>query len=171
MIGESFVKQIGVPVVKSSQTALQADGVSPLEVVGEIRILLSREGQEFLLEALVVADMDVEVLAGVPFMFTNDISVRPAKYEVILKDGTLYRYGSSTKVGPHVVWRAQIHVLRAPSKRTTVWPGEFVELEIPADVEDSILALEPRTDVAEYLLVHVQSIGRSLTLLRVLDAK
>ena len=149
MIRESFVKQIGVPVVKSSQTALQADGVSPLEVVGEIRILLSREGQEFLLEALVVADMDVEVLAGVPFMFTNDISVRPAKYEVILKDGTVYRYGSSTKVGPHVVRRAQIHVLRAPSKRTTVWPGEFVELEIPADVEDSILALEPRTDVAE----------------------
>ena len=75
MICESLVKQIGIHIVKtvSSQTASQADGVFPLEVVGEIRILLSREGQEFLLRALVVAGVDVEVLADVPFMFTNDI--------------------------------------------------------------------------------------------------
>ena len=46
----------------------------------------------------------------------------------------------------HTVRRIQSHVLRAPSSNTTVCPGEFVELDIPEDIQDDILALEPRID-------------------------
>lgn len=61
-------------------------------------------------------------------MEANDIAVRPAKRQVILSDGTTYLYGSQQKPNHgHTVRR--VHVLRAPPHNTTVWPGDFVELE------------------------------------------
>ena len=56
---------------KSNQTALQADGVTPLEILGETHLIVSRDGQELHSEALVVCDLDVDLLAGIPFMDFN----------------------------------------------------------------------------------------------------
>ena len=78
MICESVARQIGIPISLSSQLALQADGHSSLEVVGETHITLTRDKHSFLLEALVVSNLDSDILAGVPFMVQNDISVRPS---------------------------------------------------------------------------------------------
>ena len=45
------------------------------------------------------------------------------------------------------MWRAQIFTLHASSSTTVVWPGEYLELDIPPDLgDDRILALQPRTD-------------------------
>ncbi len=82
-------------------------------------------------------------------METNDISIRPAKRQIILADGTTYLYGSEGKpLSNHTVRRA--HVLRAPSHSTTVWPGEFIEVQLPRDVftNDNLFALEPRIDTS-----------------------
>lgn len=78
MIKASVARSIDAPIVKTSQQALQADGVTPLVVVGETHLTLSRAGKCLTLDALVVEDLD-DVLAGTPFMITNDIFVRPAK--------------------------------------------------------------------------------------------
>jgi hypothetical protein len=51
-------------------------------------MILSKDGTESTFQALVVEDMDVDILARVPF---NDISVRPARRQIILEDGTIYR--------------------------------------------------------------------------------
>ena len=79
MIKSSLARSIGAPITKSSQQALQADGMTPLAVVGETRLILSRADKTLALDALVVDDLDVDVLAGTPFLIANDISVRPAK--------------------------------------------------------------------------------------------
>ena len=79
MVRASLAKQIGDKVNKSTQTPLQADGHTPLSVVGEARLPLIRRGRSLTLEALVVEDLDVNVLAGTPFMTSNDIAVAVPK--------------------------------------------------------------------------------------------
>ena len=80
-------------------------------------------------------------------MESNDVSIRPAKRIISLVDGTTCTYGTTdTALNRHAIRRA--HVLRAPYTNTTVWPGEFVEVNLPADlfIEDSTFGLEPRFD-------------------------
>ena len=151
MIRESVATAIGAKITPSSQMALQADGRSSLSITGETRLALIREGKEFTLEALVVQDMDVDVLAGVPFMVCNDITIRPAKRQVMFADGTVFLYGSGQeRQGPHAVRRTQAFLLRAPPTTTTIWPGNFVEIAIPSDFGDMPLAIEPRMDLTRY---------------------
>ena len=148
MIKESVATYIGACVTKSSQSALQADGQSPLVVKGETRIVLTRDNHTFKFEGLVVENMDIDMLVGVPFMSMNDIAVRPTKKQVILGDDSIYNYGyDEGKTGPHSVRRTHAYVLRAPQIATTVWPAEYIELDIPSAIgEDVTLAVEPRID-------------------------
>ena len=88
----SVARSIAAPIVKTSQQALQADGVTPLVVVGETHLTLSRAGKHLTLDALVVEDLDVDVLAGTPFMITTDISVRPAKGQVLIQGPEILAY-------------------------------------------------------------------------------
>ena len=76
----SVVRAIGAPIVTSTQWSLQADGVTPLSVVGETRFDLSRADKSLHLVALVVEDLKVDILDGTPFLTANDISVRPARH-------------------------------------------------------------------------------------------
>ena len=92
MIKSSLTRSIGAPITKSSQQALQADGLTPLAVVGETRLLLSRADKHLALDALVVDDLDVDVLAGTPFLIVNEISVRPAKCQVRIQDSEVIYY-------------------------------------------------------------------------------
>ena len=66
--------------------SLQADGLTPLAVVGETRLILSRADKHLALDALVVDDLDVDVLAGTPFLIANEISVCPVKCQVRIQD-------------------------------------------------------------------------------------
>ena len=70
IVNDSVAQHIG---------ALQTDGIAPLAIVGEIHIMLSRDNIELALDALVINELNVDILAGTPFMSTNDISVRPEK--------------------------------------------------------------------------------------------
>ena len=56
MIRKSVADCIDAMIEKSTQTALQADGVTPLSIVGETHINLSRGKKTLKLEALVVDD-------------------------------------------------------------------------------------------------------------------
>ena len=145
MIKESTAKSIGARISASTQTALQADGKTSLKVKGETKLQLTRENKLFVLEALVIEDIDTEILAGVPFMCVNDISLRPARSEIIFSDNTSYTYQnikSSNKA--HAIRNISAYLLRAPN--TTVWPGEYIELDVPTEVSETEVALEPRLD-------------------------
>ncbi|KAJ8369657.1 hypothetical protein SKAU_G00096850 [Synaphobranchus kaupii] len=115
-------------------------------VVGETRISFTRGDRVFQFDGFVVVDLDVDILAGTPFMEANDVAVHPAKREVILGDGTIYKYGSSVPAESSTAAR-RAFVLRAPTQSETIWPGEFIEMQLPGDVQsDAEYAIEPRSD-------------------------
>ena len=84
MIRESVVKQIGAHITKSSQLALQADSQSRITFTGEPRLIVTCGNKELILEALVAQNVDADVLAGVPFIDTDDIAVRLQKGKLFL---------------------------------------------------------------------------------------
>ena len=146
MIRHTLVQPLGCHMTSSSQSVHQADGSSPLHVVGETCLSFNHEGREFTFECLVVRNLDVDVLAGTPFMEANDIAVCPAKHQVILGDGSIYSYGSQHPAAVGTAARCAL-VLCSPPTPTTVWPGEFVGVELPSDAPpNSEYALEPQTD-------------------------
>ncbi|CAC5371030.1 unnamed protein product [Mytilus coruscus] len=148
MIKASSADYIGVTIKKSNHSALQADGVTPLNIVGECHFTLSRDGIELQLEALVVNDLEVDILAGIPFM--NDIAIFPSKHKIVIRDKVTVSYGStneelnSSKTRVH---RTQAFLIRAPAASSIVRPGCYGEYDIPSETEsDYILAIEPHTD-------------------------
>ncbi len=148
MIKTSVAQFLGIKFKKTNQTALQADGVTPLEVVGETKIFLTRNEVSLQLEALIVADLDVDILAGTPFMMANDIAVRPARYEITIKGSDIITYGQISSKSPHhAVRRAQAQVLKSSVQTNTIWPGDFMEFDVPAHFKnDDQLAIEPRQE-------------------------
>ena len=147
MIRHDTALRIGCNIKNSSQSAHQTDGSSALTIVRETIISLASKNKTFQLCGLVVQNLDVEMLAVTPFMEVNDITIRPAKQFITLADGTPYTYGTTERtLNRHAVSRA--HVLRVPPTNMTVWPGDFVEVNLPSDVyiADATFALEPRHD-------------------------
>jgi hypothetical protein len=54
MIRSCIAEVLGVEVQKSTQHALQADGTTPLEIVGQTHFDITRDGTTLYAEALVV---------------------------------------------------------------------------------------------------------------------
>ena len=140
MIKESSARRIEAHITASTQNDIQTDGKTSLHVKGEIKLKLTRGNLSFVLEALVVEDIDSEVLAGVPFMISNDISLRPAKSKVCFIDDSTYTYQSTIPMNTsNSIRRVTTHLLRAPD--ATIWPGEYIELDVPPELSDSDIAL------------------------------
>ena len=132
MIKATVAQHIGTVITKSNLSALQADGITPLAIVGETHIVLSRDNLNLTLDALVVNDLDVDILAGIPFMALNDISVRPAKQQIMIGDTNTVHYGTSDTDNHNWVRRAHAYVLK-PETTSVVWSGGYVELALPSD--------------------------------------
>ena len=151
MIRESTAVKLGAKIRGSSQAARQADGSSPLTVLGETRLTFARESRLLEFEGLVVRELDVAVLAGIPFMESNDIGVRPAKRSIIFGDGSTATYGSLPAPPRHGVPMnvRRATILRAPGNLSTIWPGDFVEVVVPRECSDECetFAVEPRSDL------------------------
>ena len=97
MIRHDFAKRIGLPITKAHQQARQADGITPLPVSGEIHCTLSRDHHTFTLDALVVNELDCDILGGTVFMTVNDVGTRPAKKQIIIKGSEVLYYGPSSE--------------------------------------------------------------------------
>ena len=146
MICASLAKAVGLHIVPASQMAHQADGVTPLEVTGEVHCELTRDDKVFHLDALVVNQLDVDVLAGNPFLVCNDIAARPAKRQIIIGGSEIIQYGGYGTQRASAR-RTQSFLLRGPPQRSVILPGEFIQLRTPMDSDpDSVWALEPRVD-------------------------
>ena len=102
MIKESIVIMLKLSVTPSDQSALQADGKTPMTVKGETSFKLHFDSKSFLFSGLVVEDLDVDILAGQPFMIANDISLRPARSLIIFSNGSTYQYKHLRKGLPHL---------------------------------------------------------------------
>ena len=143
LIRNSVAVKLGANISPTSQTAYQADGHSALTIVGETRLLLHREHHTLKLDALVVSDLDVDVLAGAPFMRSNDVSVRPAACTVSIGDSVAFRYDCGASAVPDTpVARRAVCTLRAPVSQT-IWPGDYLELTAPDFAPESCISVEP----------------------------
>ena len=152
MVRASTATLLGFPIVPASQVAHQADGFTPLVVSGEVHIQVQRAQATFKLDALVVKNLDVDILAGTPFMDTNDIAIRPAKRQIVINGRDITHYGLNHDKSPSTARRTQAYVLRGPKTKTVLLPGEYVDLETPKDTEpDAMWALEPRYDAPSML--------------------
>ena len=88
------------------------------------------------MEALVVNDLDIDVLAGMPFISSNDITMRPYKQYLILGDGPVIHYGLPSE-GPSSVQRVRrthAYLLRNEAPSTVIWPGSYLEVNIPKEI-------------------------------------
>ena len=129
--------------------ARQADGVTPMDVIGELHCSLTRGQWTFELDALVVRQLDVDILAGNPFMVHNDIGVRPAKRQIEIGGSEIISYSSlSRRTRQPNVRRTQSFLLRnCNPNRTVVLPGEYLQFITPSDADsDTLWALEPWLD-------------------------
>ena len=98
MIRASTAKALGITITKATQSAKQADGRSPLSVIGEARMQLTHGSHLLQFAGLIVENLDVDILAGMPFMHRNNIGIFPARNEILFADGTTlcYKNRSST---------------------------------------------------------------------------
>ena len=146
MVKADFIRYLSVPVVKSSQLACQADGKTPLTVVGEVHTEFTLGPHVFVFDALVINELDVDILGGMPFMHDNDIAIRPANSTLIIqwKDVIYYNKTQPSLPGSKV---RRAFILRGPGKRTVLLPGDSLSLTVPEDTEDGgDWAVEPRSD-------------------------
>ena len=70
-----------------------ADGTPVSDVVGLAYFSLSFHGLRLWFDGVVVRDLEVDVVAGLPCMEMNDILVRPSKQQIEFGDGSIFHYG------------------------------------------------------------------------------
>ena len=131
MIRLDVAKHLNLNIRKNSQSSNQADGQSHLDVVGEIKVVLQFKHHKLLLEALVAAKLDDEVLGGTPFMEKNDLWVRP-KMKLLGIEEETYTYNNQSNSASSSVRRVETQptLIQSPQSMT-VWPGGYVELQVP----------------------------------------
>ena len=72
---------------------------------------------------------------------------------ITLTDGSSFTYGSSDDCSTQQAARHTV-VLHSPAASTTLWPGDYIELELPRDLPpDSLHALKPHSDIPQVHLV------------------
>lgn len=95
MVSLRSCKQMGIRPSSTKQGATQADQKTSMNVVGEIGgIEIHRGSHVFELDALVIKDDIGDILAGEPFLERNDIAIRPAKRQIIIKGREIVPYSS-----------------------------------------------------------------------------
>ena len=153
LVRSDIAKALKLPISKTNQYASQADGTSSLCVIGETHFTLLMDNINLSFEGLVVTNLDVDILGGMPFMEDNDISIRPAKKEIKFGGNKIYTYSNPPPtLSRHQVRRAAI--IRAPNHPTTIWPGEELEVSAPPDNNDYYF-LEPITSTSKARRVEV----------------
>ena len=86
---------MGLSLVPSNQGANQVDNKTPLPVLGEVKgVKINKGSHVFILDSLVTSDDIGDILAGEPFLEQNDIAVRPAKRQIIIRGKEIISYAN-----------------------------------------------------------------------------
>ena len=145
LINERLARYLNLNISPSSQTAKQADGISDLSVVGESRFSLYRNSIELKFEGLVVRGLESEILAGIPFLRCNDISVRPSRNEINIGD-TSITYDSKSQ-SPNYCLRVNSAPVICDSPQT-LFPSEFIEVRCNNTQLDTSVVIHPHPDAS-----------------------
>lgn len=142
LINERLAKFLHLNVLPSNQTAKQADGVTNLPVIGETRFTLFRNNIVLDFEGLVIKGLESEILAGIPFLKTNDIAVRPSKSEITIGDHRICYNINESIAPPASVSRVYCSQAICQSD-VTLFPNEFIDARCNNTHLDSTVVLTP----------------------------
>ena len=92
LVSNRYATLTAMIIHPSRQGAVQADEKTPLEVVGEVKIKIVCGSHVFNLEALVTKIDIGDVIAGEPFLEDNDVAIRPARKQIIIKGRDIIPY-------------------------------------------------------------------------------
>ena len=144
IMDENTAQDLQCHIRATSQRARMADGCSNLTVVGETDVDFQRHDKTFRLTALVCKIAEPSVIGGMPFMMDNDISIRPAKSEVIIEGREVIKY-QPVRYPKCSSKRIEAYTVRSPSN-TVILPGESAQFQLPKHVSTKFVAVEPRFD-------------------------
>ena len=149
LIRYSVVVRCNIPMRPTVHTASQADGTSKMKPKGEISVTVTKGSLHFKLEAVVVEELDCEILGGMPFLKSNCIVLDIPNDKLTVQGKYDIPYTCSNSIKQAVPGKSngiQSFLLKA-TKPSVLWPDDYVELEAPSDFSDGdIVAIEPRTD-------------------------
>ena len=95
MIGERTCNLMGLSYSKTNQGAQQVDMKTPLPIVGEVSgVRITKGAHVFILDALITKDDIGDIVAGEPFLERNDVALRPAKRQIIIRGREIISYES-----------------------------------------------------------------------------
>ena len=141
IISRSFLHSAGITPQSTQHSARSADK-SQLKVEGEVHLTLQFAGFDLPITALVIDNLDCDILAGIPFCKANDIQVH-LKSEFISVKSARVPYGAKDDNNASCIRYAQSLVLRNDSP-TVLMPGEFLEFKSNELTSfDGEVAIEP----------------------------
>ena len=96
MMSQRFAVYIGVTIRPSSQGAVQADETTPLDIIGEVKgVILKRGAHNFTFDGLVTKNDIGDIIGGEPFLEVNDIALRPARKQIIIRGKEIIPYSTN----------------------------------------------------------------------------
>ena len=122
-----------------------ADGISPMEIAGEVHFKATRkcpvtkQSHSFQFDGLVVKDLNCAILGGMPFMDRNDIYLRPNANSVYLGDCCNFKYVSIRRCAS-----VRAATILSIPRKTCILPGASVALPVPAEFHNEVISVEPR---------------------------
>ena len=146
ILDDKTADAMGCEIHPTSQRAKMADGGTELDVIGETTVELHRPGESkvYTLNALVCRVFDHCILAGMPFLESNDVGVRPALHQILIEGKPKVTYKPQTSAGR--VRRVSNYTIHS-SARTVLLPGESTVHKLPESLGVNMsVAVEPRID-------------------------
>ena len=146
LITEEECLELNIRILPTRQQARMADGSSRLPVIGEVHFTAQWGHHDLIFSGLVVRNLDSPVLAGMPFLRQNDISIRYSTNTIFLGDCCSINYRDK-KTPKEPSMKSIPSVLRV-TNQTCVFPGEEIFLPLPENLQhEKFVALEPRSTV------------------------
>jgi hypothetical protein len=119
--------------------AIQADGSSPMNVLGEFNCDLQCGHHTLKCEGIVVNNLGCPLIGGVPFHSQNNIAVDMTQRVISLDNCCVIPYDSSQSPRTPVAM-----IIRVPSN-TCLLPGESIAFDLPPCFSgEEIIGIEPR---------------------------
>lgn len=145
LIRLATAEQLNLQILQTVQKARIADGKTFLKICGEVHFVLNLSDLKCSMDALVVQDLDTEILAGTPFLEKNRITIDFAS-QLISIHGKAISYDLPCARRVNSQPSLPCAVLRS-SRDHILLPGERAEFELPQSFQllDEV-AIQPVTN-------------------------
>ena len=140
MISLQICELAGLQVYPSTHKAVQADGDSYLNVVGEVHTSIVMDGNLRLpLSAVVVTKLKAGLIVGMNFMRENKVVIDIPNNSLYFPNRKVVHFGTSSN-------NPKVGLLRTDVNHI-IFPGDSIDIPTPANfMEDHSVAVEPRME-------------------------